>query len=154
MIGEENHDQRNSVGFQDLLVFDPVEGVLVLWRCTLRANSTGVATPSPERPSLERHPSVVGDAAVEPAGQEGVGGSRVGSLPIGGVLGGVARMTGLSRMADGAGGVMSALTGGSGLVGEGAVIVSWDLKRGENWGEVKDLFTDKKKDLGIDGNAP
>jgi hypothetical protein len=154
MIGEENHDQKNSVGFQDLLVFDPVEGVLVLWRCTLRANSTGAVASSSERPSLERHPSVVGDAAVEAAGQEGGSGTRVGSLPIGGVLSGVARIAGLSRMADGAGGVMSALTGGSGLVGEGAVIVSWDLKRGENWAEVKDAFTEKKKDLAIDGNAP
>jgi hypothetical protein len=102
---------------------------------------------------LERHPSFVGDAAIESAGQEGASGSRIGSLPIGGVLSGVARIAVLSRMADGAGGVMSALTGGGGLVGEGAVIVSWDLKRGENCGEVKDSFTEKKKDLGIDGSA-
>ena len=103
---------------------------------------------------MERHPSVVGDAPAEPTGQEGASGSIVGSLPIGGVLSNVARMAGLSRMADGAGGVMSALTGGSGLVGEGAVIVSWDLKRGENWGEVKDSFAEKTKDLGIDAKAP
>jgi hypothetical protein len=63
-------------------------------------------------------------------------------------------MAGLSRVADGAGGVMSALTGGNGLVGEGAVIVSWDLKRGENWGEVKDSFAEKTKDLGVDTKAP
>jgi hypothetical protein len=49
-------------------------------------------------------------------------------------------------MADVAGGMIYVLSGSGGLIGEGTVNVSWDLKRGEAEGE-EEGYGDRRKRL-------
>jgi hypothetical protein len=123
-------------------VFLPEENRVVLWRCTLRPPPTSSSPPGTKSPAgsrrIEPSPSIVGDASVSPtvpAAAGGGGGGLPGSLPIGGgVLSGVARMTGLGLRE---GGLASALSRGGRLAVETGVLASWDMRRGDAWPEVK-----------------
>ncbi|PVF93762.1 hypothetical protein CPB86DRAFT_741952 [Serendipita vermifera] len=100
---------------QDILVFDPVEGAVVLWRCSTGRPSTPVdGTESPTKKPMERATSVVGELPTP----EATGGrwKTISALTKGGISG-VARMAGVIR--------------------DGEVIAKWVLKRDESWPEVK-----------------
>jgi hypothetical protein len=126
-------DAPQPTGFNDTLVFLPEESRVVLWRCTLRPtpSSSSPVTKSPGSGRIEPSPSIVGETPVSPT----VPSALLSSLPIGGgVLSGVARITGLGL---GEGGLASALSRGGRLAVETGVLAGWDTRRGDSWPELK-----------------
>lgn len=129
----ENCAGSGKEGFQDILVFNPDDAMLILWRCSIRSSSSHILQPS-QHPSLERSTSIAGEAATQLPAESGLKGSAV---PVDGMLGSVGRMAEWARGTD----VMETLTGpSSGLLGEGAVIANWRLGRGDGWAEVRASF--------------
>ena len=116
-----------SNGFQDVLVFDPPSGRILLWRCSLEASADTEARSDVR--ALERTSSVV------QTNQADVGrASPSTSAPLSSVLSGVARMTGLGNTA------VSRIVGSKSsnrLTGSGSVVASWDLRRGNDWPEIR-----------------
>ncbi|KIM22430.1 hypothetical protein M408DRAFT_28737 [Serendipita vermifera MAFF 305830] len=120
-------------GFNDVLVFLPDEGRVVVWRNTLHiAASPTPANTSPASRRIEPSPSIVGDAPVPNATTSGL----PSSLPsTAGVISGVARMVGLGE---------GGFTGNrGGLVSQAAVLASWDIARGDSWPDVKSAWDEK-----------
>lgn len=122
-----------SSGFQDILVFNPASGHVLLWRCSLEAYTESESRSdlrAMERTSsvVQNHDNDVGRA------------SPSTSAPLSSVLSGVSRMTGLGNAA------VSRLVGSKGsgrLIGSSSVVARWDLQRDEEWPEIR---TDKVAD--------
>lgn len=123
-----NSDSNSHAGFNDTLLFLPHEGRAVLWRCTLHLPPVPppiTKSTAPRR--VQPSPSIVGDSP-SPTSSSGL----PSSLPIGGVLSGVAKITGL-----GDSGLTNVMSRGNRLTVETALLASWDVGRGDSWPEVK-----------------
>jgi hypothetical protein len=109
-----------------------------LWRCALRPfNKRQPVVGQPDRGKLERATSVSGSVPKEDV--EGGGGilGISGSLASKRVLSGINRIAGISRASEG---LANALGGTAEGTWEGSVIASWDLKKCDDWTEMKGTF--------------
>ncbi|KAF8161700.1 hypothetical protein B0H34DRAFT_702189 [Crassisporium funariophilum] len=122
---------QKTTNFQDVLLFDPMDGILSLRRLTLDKQ-------------LAHEPGVA--ASVQALGVTSI------SLPG---MGGAGRMSGSPSMRGGGGGRMLGLTATVSvaelpmeLVGKEGTVATWDLQRGRDWVEIKQpMGLDERADL-------
>ncbi|KAL0948774.1 hypothetical protein HGRIS_008904 [Hohenbuehelia grisea] len=132
---------RGPGNFQDVLMFDPMDGALVLQRIVVAAERGDGKLPTPVQQSLNalgmtsRSAPRMGGAgplaSSPPRGGAGAGGEGSGSGPRARAL------SGLSRMMDAAPSLIASGQGEERLVGKDTQVAYWNLRRSRDWGEVR-----------------
>ena len=108
---------QRPTNYQDVLLFDPIEGILSLRRLTLeiRTCDQGLSFPTAVHNLGATSVSLPGASPL----------SRLGVSPSSG-----GRPSGLSQM----------MNAPAELVGRDSTVASWNLRRGQDWGEIRHVF--------------